>query len=269
MDWLTRMQRRFGRYAIHGLMRYIVAIMGLVYVFMLIDPYNVVVRSLMLDPAMILRGEVWRLVTFIFIPPNTTPLWIIFILYFYYTMGTSLEQEWGSFKFNLFYLVGIVATAIAGFITGQGATSLYLNLSLFLAFAFVFPEHQIMLFLILPIKVKYLAILNGIFLGWSLLYSPWPHRLMIIAALVNYGLFFGKPTWNAIRMRRRVQTNRRRVTNEKIKETPAKHQCALCGKTEISDPKATFHICEQCDGAREYCDRHIGKHPHKTRASDN
>lgn len=263
MNWLNKLERRLGRYAIQGLMRYIVIINGLVFLFTLVDPENKAIRSLMLDPALVLRGEVWRLVTFIFIPPSLSPIWILFVLYFYYTMGASLEHEWGSFKFNLFYLVGVIATALVAFVTGLGATSLYLNLSLFLAFAFVFPNYEILLFFFLPVKVKYLAILDWIFLGITLLFYPLPYKLMVIVALANYALFFGKETWEAILLRNQVSANRKRFFDE-IANTPPRHRCTVCGKTEKTDPRLIFRVCKACDGDREYCEKHLEKHEHIT-----
>lgn len=263
MNWLNKLERRFGRYAISGLMRYIVMITGLVYIFTLFDPEKRAILSLYLDPSSVLRGEIWRLVTFIFIPPASSPIWIIFILSFYYTMGTSLEQTWGSFKFNMFYIVGMASTIMMAFATGLGATSLYLNLSLLLAFAFVFPNYEILLFFVLPVKVKYLAWLNWAFLLLVLLTNPLSEKLMVIAALTNYALFFGKETWIAVCRKNTAAANRRRFSAESV-ISPAKHECALCGKTEQSDPKAVFAICKICDGQREYCDRHLEKHPHMT-----
>ena len=157
MNWLDKLEKRLGRFAIKGLMMYIVAITGVVYAFSYFDNGRFVIGKLMLIPQLVLRGEVWRLVTYIFIPPNTSIMWILFTLYFYYMVGNALEQEWGSFKFNMFYLTGMIGTTIAAFITGYGATSLYLNLSLFLAFAKIYPDFELLLFFVIPVKVKYLA----------------------------------------------------------------------------------------------------------------
>ena len=159
-------------------------------------------------------GESCELVTFIFIPPTFSPLWLIFTLYFYYLVGSGLEQAWGSFKFNVYYLVGMIATILAAFITGHGATGVYLNLSLFFAFATLYPDFQVLLFFILPVKVKYLAWLNAAFLGYTLLFSPWPLKVAALASVLNYFIFFGEDIFRQAKLKNQVWRNRRRFFAE-------------------------------------------------------
>lgn len=138
--------------------------MAAVYLFdLLFYPVNHISLSSLLafDRSAILRGQIWRIVTFVFIPPNSSPFFIFLSLYFYWLIGSSLENQWGAFRFNVFYLCGVIGTMLFGFITGY-ATNYYLNLSLFFAFALIFPDFQLMLFFILPVKVKYLALLDAI-----------------------------------------------------------------------------------------------------------
>ena len=142
MNILNKLERKFGRYAIKQLIVYIVGINALIYMLRIGMPQSDAISKLLLDPHLIMQGEVWRLITWVFIPPSASLLWIFFILYFYYMIGTGLEHEWGSFRFNIYYFTGVAATAIAAFITGQGATALYLNLSLFLAFAYIYPDFR-------------------------------------------------------------------------------------------------------------------------------
>jgi membrane associated rhomboid family serine protease len=140
---------------------------------------------------LILQGQVWRLVTFIFLPPrNGMILWVLLALYFYYFIGNSLESVWGKTRFTMYYLCGAIGAMLAGFITGFGE-NMYLNLSMFLAFAALFPNHEIMLFFVLPIKVKYLAYLDAAMLLFSFIASDWPGRAAILASLLNLLLFFG------------------------------------------------------------------------------
>jgi len=143
------------------------------------------------DFVAIMQGEFWRVLTFIFLPPNMSMIFIIFALYFYWLIGTALEREWGAFKFNVFYLCGMIGTIIAGLITGF-ATNFYLNLSLFLAFAILFPNFEIMIFFILPVKIKWLAYLNIAFLLFMLFFDSWPGRVALLVSISNVVLFFGK-----------------------------------------------------------------------------
>ena len=129
MKWLDRLERKYGRYAIKNLMLYIVILNAVVYVLMMIPGTNLI-NKFILDPQLVLKGEIWRLVTYIFIPPNASPIFIIFVLYFYYMIGSNLENEWGSFRFNLYYFLGMLGTTIATFITKGGATPIYKSVSL-------------------------------------------------------------------------------------------------------------------------------------------
>lgn len=190
MNWLDKLERKYGRHAIPNLMTTIVAGMALVFVCDLLFPRAQLTSYLYFSPALVMRGQIWRLITFIFIPPNSSILWILFALYFYYFVGSSLENAWGSFRFNIYYLVGMLGSILAGFITG-GATNSFLNLSLFFAFAAVYPNMQVLLFFILPIKIKYLAWLDAALYVFAFLGGSLSTKAAIIASLVNVLIFFG------------------------------------------------------------------------------
>lgn len=213
MKRIDKLERKFGRYAIENLMMYIVMLNGFVYVLMMLPGSNLRAKFV-LNPALVLKGEIWRLVTYIFLPPDASPLFIIFVLYFYYMIGSNLENEWGSFRFNLYYLLGMLGTTIAIFITGGEATPTYVNLSLFLAFAHLYPNFQVLLFFIIPIKVKYLAWLNWIFIGISILFGAVPHKVAAIVSVLNFLVFFGSDIVEDIKFRRQVKKNRKRFFNE-------------------------------------------------------
>lgn len=256
---LNRLERKFGRFAIKELMVYIVGINLLVYFLAYASPESNAISKLRLDPYLIMQGEVWRIVTFIFIPPATSILWIFFILYFYYMVGTGLEREWGSFRFNIYYLVGMLATVIASFIVGQGSTALYLNLSLFLAFAHIYPNFEILLFFVVPVKVKYLAWLNWIFIGFTVLTAPLAAKAAALVSVLNYFLFFGKE------IMRTTSAYRRRKDFASRSAPPLKttyHKCTICGMTEKDDMKMEFRYCSQCEGDYEYCMPHLKTHDH-------
>ena len=145
MKFLDRLERKFGKYAISGLMTYIVIGNAAVFILNYLMPSLNIISKLALIPALVYKGQIWRLITFIFIPPNFSIIFIFFSLYFYYILGSGLEELWGSFKLNVYYLVGMVGTIIAALITGYSDAT-HLNLSLFLAFAYLFPNFEILLF---------------------------------------------------------------------------------------------------------------------------
>lgn len=261
MNWLDRLERRFGKFAIRGLMSYIVGLTGIVYALSYFDRSGFLIGKLMLIPEFVMRGEVWRLVTYIFIPPNTAIIWILFTLYFYYMVGSALEHEWGSFRFNVYYFVGMLGTTIAAFITGYGATSLYLNLSLFLAFARIYPDFELLLFLVIPVKIKYLALLDWIYYAITVLFGDMGSRVVATVSIINYFLFFGRDIITASKTSRQAYQNRRRFKAELPRDFTI-HRCTICGKTEKDDPDMDFRYCPECDGDYEYCMDHVRNHAH-------
>lgn len=212
MNWINKLQRKYGRYVIRDLMKYIVIANALVFVLSLASP--LLIWFLSLDPYLVLRGQIWRLITYIFIPPSFSPIWIVFALYFYYLVGTELERTWGTFKFNLYYAVGMIATTLASFLVGFGADALYINLSLFFAFAHLYPEFEMLVFLVLPVKIKYLAALSWIYVGYTVLFGVWQIKVLALVSLANYFLFFSQDILRQIRFKRQVYKNRRRFFSE-------------------------------------------------------
>ena len=212
---MRQWQLKYSRYAPQNLMMYIVGAMALVYIADYILAPTVgfsLSRLFMFTRSEVLAGQIWRGFTFTFLPPNSSLLFIVFSLYFYYLIGTALEREWGSFWFDIYYLCGVIGTIAAGFITGS-ATNYYLNMSLFFAFAALYPNFQVMLFFFLPIKIKWLAYLDAAFFLVNFLVGSWPVRAAILASLFNFFLFFGPSFFRGIRdeirtRRRRAQFNR-------------------------------------------------------------
>lgn len=197
MNWIDKLERKFGRYYIPHLMYYITGIMLAVFAADLIlggrvSPMIFFYRDL------IAQGQVWRLLTFIFMPPGTSPVWILFSLYFYCIIGNALESAWGGFRFNLFYLCGVIGAILSGLITGRTGSE-FLNLSLFLAFAAIYPDHQVLLFFFLPVKVKWLAALDLAYILYSFVMGNWVVRLCILFSLLNVLLFFGGDFFRSLR----------------------------------------------------------------------
>lgn len=193
---IDRLEKKFSRFAIKNLMLYIVIGMGIVFAF---DFFVTAIPNvkfslawaLMFDRSLILKGQVWRLITFIFIPEGSSPLFIALELYISWMIGTALEREWGSFRFGLYYLLGVLGCIIAGCIAGY-CTNAYLNLSLFLAYALFFPNHQFMVFFILPVKAKWLALIDAAVLLRAFIMGGMGVKLVIAFSLVNLIIFFGR-----------------------------------------------------------------------------
>lgn len=261
MNWFDKLERKFGHIAIKGLMTIIVALNAAVYLLSFLDP--TLQFKLKLIPSLVLHGEVWRLITYIFIPPVATPIWIIFVLYFYHMIGSSLEHEWGSFRFNIYYLLGMICTTAAAFLTGGDTTATYLNTSLFLAFAYIYPDFQILLFFVLPVKVKYLAWLNWGFIAVTVLFPLFPVSTKVAAAVsvINFFIFFGKDLLTRSKTNRHVYHNKRRF-NADLPKNFTIHKCSVCGITEKENPRMDFRYCSTCEGDYEYCMDHLESHNH-------
>lgn len=190
--FLSRLEKKMGRFYISGLMKIIVFGMAGVFLLDLFFSRSVTASDLLsFNKALILQGQVWRLVTFVFIPEGTSPIFIFFTLYFYYLIGTALENRWGSRRFNLYYLIGILGADLGGMLTGYG-TSHYLNLSLFLAFACLYPDFEILLFFVLPVKIKYIAYLDAAYLAYRLFFLSWAGRGSVLLSFLPFFLFFGE-----------------------------------------------------------------------------
>lgn len=190
---LDNLERRLGRMGgINNLMTWIVLIMGGVYVadLLLAPSLGISLAGYMFfSRDLILRGQIWRLVTFIFLPPESSVIFIVFQLLFYHFLGNLLQSHWGRLRFNLFYFTGVLCNIVAGFITGY-ATSYYLNLSLFLAVAILYPDMQINIYGILPIRMKWLALIDVVLLLPGLLNGTWGTRVAVLLSLAHVALFF-------------------------------------------------------------------------------
>ena len=185
--WLEKLRRRFGRFGIPNLMLIIVGAMSIVFVM----DFAVMAASgrslssvLAFDRAMIFRGQVWRIFTFLFIPPSSSLLFAALTLYFYWLIGSTLENQWGSFGVTLYYLLGVVGAIVCGFISGY-ATNYYLNMSLFFAFAMLYPEYRVLLFFFIPVKMKWLAAVDAALFVWSFITTNFAGRLALIAAVIK------------------------------------------------------------------------------------
>jgi membrane associated rhomboid family serine protease len=257
---LARLERRFGRFAIPNLILFVIAGMAVVWALSLQHPETQV--RLMLYWNAVRRGQFWRLVTFVFVPPGTSSIWMLVNLYFMWWIGSSLEQHWGAFKFNVYYFAGVFAAIVAAMITGM-ATSLWLNdASLLLAFATLFPDVEILLFFVLPVRVKWLGIVSAVAMAYFFATSGWVTRGSIAASLAGYLLFFSGHWWDAWRRRGVVVRQRaRRREIESDAPTLGQRTCAICGAREAEGADIRVCSCEKCGNKpRALCLEHSRNH---------
>lgn len=283
MNWLNRAEARFGHLAIHGLGRILVGFNFLVYILFKIYPQTFAL--LRLEPALVMQGEVWRLVTFIFIPGfggiyGEFAGLLLYLLYLLF-IATGLEQAIGAFKLNIYYVTGMVTVMISSMLFGGADYGPYiLNATLLFGFARYFPDTVIRLFFILPVKIVWLAWAQAAFLimrffvkdffggGFSLehgggffISSPeaqgWSYRITLIVCLANYFLFFGRAHYEEAKLRSEVRERSHRFKRDMREAQEAHlHECSVCGLTEAKDPYMDFRVAR--DG-KEYCARHLPK----------
>ena len=276
--WLDRFARKYPKLGIPNLIKIIIAGTALVY---LLDMFGGIAISPLLEFsfAHIARGQLWRLITFIFLPSTGNTLFFALSLYFFWLIGSALEQEWGTTKFTLFYLMGMLFNILVGVIMGliwgnAHVNMFYIDLSLFLAYASLFPNTSFYLFFVLPVKAKWLAWVDAAFLAWGILSSlavlDWMGVILPLVAILNYLLFFWSFLTDFVRYQRRrakhqasKQTvNFRQATRKAQEKKGYLHKCAVCGKTDTDYPSMEFRYCSKCNGYYCYCTEHIGEHVH-------
>lgn len=235
-----------------GLLKAVVLLNALTFLLVTANPAYGDVLSL--DAAKIMQGEVWRLVTYIFVPETRSVFWILFALLFLWFLSTMLEDIWGPLKLNVFYLLGMAGCTVAAFFFGGGPSNTFLNLSLFFAFATIAPDYEVFLFFIARVKIKYIAWFMAAIFGLQFLVLPVPAKMAMAASLANYLLFFGP---EFIRSRWTARRNTERLNRFKSAQTESTlHRCASCGRTELSDPDLDFRVSAT---GEEFCLEHLPK----------
>ena len=228
---------------------------------------------LQFDPALILRGQIWRIISFIFIPPSTGILAFI-AFYFYYWIGSTLENQWGTGQFTIYFFTGVILTVIYGFliyfITGRSValSSTYIYLSMFFSFAAMFPDMQVLFMFFIPVKMKYLALVDAAFFLLSVFTTPFPENLLPVVAVLNFLIFCGPELKATLpRKQSRSTINFKRESARIRREQQDKlynHKCAVCGRTDTEYPDLEFRYCSRCAGYHCFCADHINNHIHFT-----
>ncbi len=281
MDFIDKAVSKFcyrhPKFGIRNLMLYIVVGNVFVYLVALMDSSGAFLQALAFYPGKILRGQVWRLFTFLFIPSDYNPIYLLLTLYLYYFIGSALERQWGAARFTIYYLSGWLFNVIFGFIcyafgSQPGLDAYYLNMSLFFAFAVLWPDHTLLLMFIIPIKIKWLAYLDAaLFIVSVVRYSSlFPLNLLPIVAVLNFLLFLGPSLFRQIFRKRSYATRRVqfKAASRRAERTEAhaayRHKCAVCGRTDADHPELEFRYCSRCKGYHCFCQDHINNHVHFT-----
>lgn len=281
MNFLNKMERKFGRYAIHNLTKYMIGcyIIGYILLYGGSLFHISFTQYLSLSPYHIVHGQIWRLVSWLLIPPPSSNLiFVLIMLMFYYSLGETLERTWGAFRYNVYILGGVLFTVIGAFILyfiagGSPITSLYysgafstyyINLSIFLAFAVSYPDMQVLFMMIIPMKMKWLAVLDVAYLLYDMVNGSWGIRTVIIASLLNFIIYF-----LATRNYQRISPKEihrkqqfQKAVRPKMAPGTTKHKCAVCGRTEEDGDNLEFRFCSKCNGNYEYCQDHLFTHKH-------
>lgn len=293
MNFIDKLERKFGRFGISNLIVYAIALSIVGNIINLINPY-IYHAYFSLDVYKILHGQIWRLFTFAMYPTIdmgagfiSDIVWYAIWAIMYYNIGIAMERVWGTFRFNLFYLGGVVLTilitvvtyavmvfqgenaAVTGSLLGAYATLDYLNTSLFLAFAIMFPNIEFLVYFIIPVKAKWLSVLYFLRIAYQLVicfqYGLYYVMALIIGSLVNLALayfLFGQRIQGP---RAAYKRKKRKVHYQKqAKESTngPRHRCAICGRTELDAPHLEFRYCSKCEGNYEYCSEHLFTHEH-------
>ena len=291
MKFLDKLEKKFGKYAIKNLMYYIIMLYALGFVIMLVKP-EIYTNFLSLNAPAILSGQIWRIFTYIIYPPTGSLITILISLYFYYVVGSMLERQWGTFRFNLYFFTGVILHAAAaifiylvwGAVLEMG--TYYLNLSMFFAFAAMFPNMQVLFMWLIPIKMKWLAYIDGVyfavtivagFMSESLSYDMLvrlysfgiiankAYAVMALVSLLNFLIYAS--TFRSIQRMTPKEVYRRKAYEHKVAQAQVmknmpRHKCAICGRTEKDHPELEFRYCSKCEGNFEYCQDHLFTHEH-------
>ena len=291
MNQHNGLRRKLEKYAIPNLTLYLIICYGIGYLMQYLVPAGY--QYLMLDPFLVLKGQVWRLVTWILIPPDSSNIFFVLItLYLYYSLGGLLERIWGTYKYNVYLFSGLLFTILGAFVLcgysvlmgaqptmytglyllnngsavyfGQFSTY-YINMSIFLACAASIPDVQVLLMFLFPIKVKWRGIVYGIILLVNCIQGGIATWIVVIFSLLNFLVFFlrskGKMHLSVGQIRRQQEFHQKMRSAGQTKGI-TRHKCAVCGRTELDGDDLEFRFCSKCNGNYEYCQYHLFTHEH-------
>ena len=308
----NKLEKKMGKYAIPHLINYLIGGYAIGYLFEALSTLGgfSFASYLTLEPYYIIHElQIWRIITWVLVAPRQNILFALIMMFFYWQLGTVLEQTWGTFKFNVYIFGGIIFTIIGAFLSygiygilngapamiGAYFSTYYINMSIFLAFAMSYPDMQILLYFIIPVKMKWMAVVYAVLIFFEFIAVGWQGKVAIIASLLNFFIFFVTTrNWRSISPQEHMRRHRyRQATGQggpfggggqppfgpgpwqnasgqsaaqqqrpRTKQAVGRHKCAICGRTDVSNPELTFRFCSKCNGNYEYCNDHLFTHTH-------
>ncbi|MEX0744721.1 MAG: hypothetical protein WD118_03890 [Phycisphaeraceae bacterium] len=260
---LAWLERKFGRYAIPNLTLILIGFQVFFYLAALGN--EALFEQMVLVWDRVFAGEVWRVVTFVLMPRFEHPLWFVIAMFVFWIMGSALDREWGHFRYNLYLLVGFVVTAVAGLLNPAAeVTNYYVYFSVLFAFAWLYPEIVFHLFMVIPVKVKWIGVVVAVIVIGRLIAlltaGAWQPAAVVAAGVVNFFLFFGAEIVRKARLSQRRKAHEAQAADRAAEPF---HKCVVCGRSDKSDPALEFRYCPQCKGAPCYCMDHIFNHEHR------
>lgn len=288
MKPISKFEKKFGKYAIPNLTTILVICSVMGYVMRIALPN--LFSYMTLDAYAVLHGQIWRLVTWVFVPPNWGNILLMILgLFFYWSIGTTMERIWGTYRYNVYIFQGLLFTILGSFVTvligymqyGNSLAFLlwtqtgaiffntgYIMMSTFLAFAATFPEHQVLLMYVIPIKVKWLGVADALILIWNFIVVSGSFslhiRAVILCSMLNFIIFIIANRRKFVRSPKQIKRQHefKREVNRGTRAAVTRHKCAICGRTDESNPELEFRFCSKCNGNYEYCQDHLFSHKH-------
>jgi len=256
MSILDKAEAKFGRFAISSILKIIAGFQILVYVLLAFTSLGTSIGDspfygyLVLDRESLLSGQIWRLVTFMFLPAAENPIWLMVFAYFIYFIGEGLEEAWGAFRLNVFVFLGIAFVAIGVVFLGGVPTGHFLFSTFILAFAMLYPNKEIMLMFIIPIKMKWVGLLTLGMMMFEFIDKPLPFKVTIFLSMLAFLLFFGPSVFRNLKTKSQNAERRRKFEVGLPDENEAFYTCSVCGKTDLDDPEESFRVAAD---EQEYC----------------
>jgi membrane associated rhomboid family serine protease len=257
MALIDKLERKFGQYAISNLTKILIGGQILLYIYITMVPSSELMFMLIVNRVM--TGQWWRLITFIFLPIDKSPLFVVFTWYIYYIYGSALEREWGSFRYMVYIFVGLIMTIIAGILFPANLISnIYIFSTIFLAFAYLYPDFTLLLFFIIPVKVKWISYLVWIWFFGAILFGSTGTKILSLLSLGNFLMFFGSEILSGLSSKaKRIPM----AAKEELLNSKSYMTCAICKSTEKD--RKIFYYCHKCIPEICYCEDHIKNHHHK------
>lgn len=293
MNNRNNLKRKLEQYAVPNLTLYLIICYGIGYLLQMLDRSGTLISYLVLDPFLVLKGQIWRLVTWLLIPPeNSNIFFVLIMLYLYYSLGNLLERIWGTYKYNVYIFSGILFTILGAFVlclycalrgavyAGPGIylvggttpvffyyfSTYYINMSIFLACAASIPDVQVLLMFVFPIKVKWLGIIYGVMLVINCIQGGLTTCIVVVFSLMNFLVFFiqskGRMHLSPSQVKTRYDFKKKMRYARQESAGVTKHKCAVCGRTELDGDDLEFRFCSKCNGNYEYCQYHLFTHEH-------